>query len=148
MLQDMESAARINGVQLQILNISTEGDLEAGFASLVQQNVGAVIVGTDAFFNTRRKELAALAARHTVPTMNYWRQFAAAGGLISYGASLTAVTRQVAAYVGRILGGAKPADMPVQQPTKFELVINLKTAKALGLIIPQALLDRADELIE
>jgi putative tryptophan/tyrosine transport system substrate-binding protein len=148
MLRDMQAAARIKGVQLQVLNISTGGDLETGFASLVQQHVGAVIVGTDAFFNPRREQLAALAARHAIPAMYYGREFAAAGGLISYGASLTDVFRQVGGYVGRVLGGAKPADMPVQQPTKFELVINLKTAKALGLTISKSILARADEVIE
>jgi putative ABC transport system substrate-binding protein len=147
-VRDMQAAARIKGVQLQILNIRTEGDLEAGFASLVQQHVGAVIVGTDSFFNIRREQLAALAARHAVPAMYYYREYAAAGGLISYGSSLTGLIRQSAAYVGRILGGAKPADLPIEQPAKFELVINLKTAKALGLAVPHSLLARADEVIE
>jgi putative ABC transport system substrate-binding protein len=148
MVRDMHAAARIKGVQLQILNISTEGDLETGFANLVQQHVGAVIVGTDAFFNNRREQLAALAARHAVPAMYYWREFVAAGGLISYGASLTDMFRKAGTYVGRVVGGAKPADLPVEQPTKFELVINLKTAKALGLTVPQTILMRADEVIE
>jgi putative tryptophan/tyrosine transport system substrate-binding protein len=148
MVRDMQAAGRIKGVQLQILNISTDGDLETGFASLVQQHVGAVIIGTDAFFNLRREQLAALAARHAIPAMYYWREFAVAGGLISYGASLTGVFRQAGTYVGRVLGGAKPADMPVQQPTKFELVVNMKTAQALGLTVPQTLLARADEVIE
>ncbi len=147
-VRDLHAAARIKGVQVQTLNISTEGDLETGFASIVQQHVGAVIVGTDAFFNNRREQLAALAARHAVPAMYYWREFVVAGGLVSYGASLTDVFRQVGAYVGLVLGGAKPADLPVQQPTKFELVINLKTAKALGLTISPSLIARADEVIE
>jgi putative ABC transport system substrate-binding protein len=109
MVRDMQTAARIKGVQLQILNISTDEDLETGFANLVQQHAGAVIVGTDAFFNIRREQLAALAAHHAIPAMYYWREYVVAGGLISYGTSLTGMRRQAMAYVGRVLGGgAKP----------------------------------------
>src|SRR5947207_1913833 len=136
---DVQEAARAKGVQLSVLNASTEGEIAAAFAALVQLQAGALVVGNDPFFNNRREHLVALASRHAVPAIYEWREFAVAGGLISYGTSLTSVCRQHGGYTGKILKGAKPADLPVQQPTTFELVVNLKTAAALG---------RADEVIE
>jgi putative ABC transport system substrate-binding protein len=147
-MRDAQEAARTKGVQLLILKASTESEIDAAFATLVQPRAGALLVGADPFFLTQREQLVALASRHAVPAIYSLRDFAASGGLISYGTSLTAVYRQVGVYVGKILNGAKPADLPVQQPTKFELVINLKTAAALGLTVPQSILARADEVIE
>ncbi len=147
-IRDVREAARDKGLQLHILNASTEGEIDAAFATLVQLHAGALVVGADPFFNSRGDQLVALAARHAVPAIYFGREFAAAGGLISYGPSVTGMYHQAGAYVGRILAGAKPADLPVQQPARFELVINLNTAKALGLNVPQLILARADEVIE
>jgi putative ABC transport system substrate-binding protein len=147
-IKDVQEAAREKQVQLRILQASAENEIDAAFATLVQMRAGALVVGADPFFNSRREQIVALAARYAVPAIYEWREFAVAGGLISYGPSFPAVNRQVGVYAGKILNGAKPADLPVEQPTKFELVINLKTAKALGLTVPPSILARADEVIE
>ena len=145
---DVQEAARVTGVELHILKAGTEAEIDAAFATLVQLHAGGFVAASDPFFNSRREQLVALASRHAVPAIWEWREFAEAGGLISYGSSNTGMWRPVGMYVGKILKGAKPADLPIQQPTKFELVINLKTARALGLTIPQSLLQRADQVIE
>jgi ABC-type uncharacterized transport system substrate-binding protein len=147
-LADVSDAARIKGVQLHILRASTESEIETAFAALAQLQAGALDVAVDPFFNSRGQQLAALAAHHAVPAIYQWRETVAAGGLISYGPSQTDVFRRIGAYVGRVLNGEKPADLPIQQPTRFELVINLNTAKALGLTVPPSILARADEVIE
>jgi putative ABC transport system substrate-binding protein len=145
---DEQAAARALGLELLIMNASSERDIDAAFASFVQQRVNAIILGGDQFLLNRRDQLVELAARNAVPTMYYLREFAVAGGLISYGASLTDAYRLAGVYAGRILKGEKPADLPVQQSTKFELVINLKTARALGLTVPLIMQMTADEVIE
>ena len=144
----VQEAARAKGLQLQILKASTEGEIDAAFTTLVQLDSGALVVSVDPFFTNLREQVLALAAHHAVPAIYGWRELAAAGGLISYGMSFAVNYREVAIYVGKILHGAKPADLPVQQPTTFELVVNLKTAKELGLTVPPSILARADEVIE
>jgi putative ABC transport system substrate-binding protein len=147
-LSDLQSAARILGVQLVAQYANTESGIEAAFATLLQQRAGALLIEPDAYFLDRREQLVALAARHAVPAIYSRREFAAVGGLMSYGTSLADAYRQAGVYVGRILKGTKPADLPVMQSTRFELVLNMKTAKALGLTFPLSLLGRADEVIE
>jgi putative tryptophan/tyrosine transport system substrate-binding protein len=126
----------------------TAADLEPAFASLAKLDTRALLISADPFFNSQRDRLVALAERYAIPTMHEWRESVAAGGLISYGPSLTGMYRLLGTYAGKILKGAKPADLPVQQPTTFELVVNLKTAEALGLTVPPSILSRADEVIE
>lgn len=146
--KDAEEGARRMGVRLVTISANTEGEFETAFAMLNQQRAEALVVSNDPFFNNHRDRLVALSARFKVPAIYEFREFAAAGGLMSYGTNLRDVYRQIGVYAGRILKGAKPGDLPVLQPTRFELVINDKTAKALGLTIPPALLLRADEIIQ
>jgi putative tryptophan/tyrosine transport system substrate-binding protein len=147
-LNDVQEAARAVGQQIHILNASSEQELDAAFASLAKLGVGALLVGSDPFFNSRRSYLVSLAARARVPAIYELREYVVAGGLMSYGTSLVNGYRQVGLYTGRILKGEKPQDLPVVQSTKFEFVINLKTAKALGLEVPLRLQELADEVIE
>ena len=146
--RDLQVAAQALGRRLQVLTAATERELETAFAAAVEQKVGALFINIDSFLFDRREQIAALAARHQVPTIHPFREYVAAGGLMSYGASFVDAWRQSGIYVGRILRGVKPTDLPVLQPVKFDLVINLKAAKTLGLAVPPALLARADEVIE
>jgi putative tryptophan/tyrosine transport system substrate-binding protein len=146
--KDLQLTARTLGLQLHILNASTERDFDTVFATFAQLRADALVIAPDAMFISRSEQLGALTLQHAVPAITQFREFAAAGGLMSYGGSFTEAARQVGVYAGRILKGEKPTDLPVQQSTKAELIINLKTAKALGLAVPRELLARADELIE
>ena len=148
MIDDVEKAVRTKGLQLPILKASTESEIDTAFATLVQLHAGALAVVPDPLFLARREQLVALAARHAVPVIYSGRETVEAGDLISYAASFTAAFHLLGIYAGRVLKGEKPADLPVQQPTTFELVVNLKTANALGLTVPPSILARADEVIE
>ena len=145
---DVRSAAHKLGINLLILNANSEGEIDAAFATCIEQRVNGLIVGADAFFTSRRNQLVGLAARYAIPAVYYLYEYAAAGGLISYGGSITDAFRMAGGYAGRVLKGEKSADLPIQQTVKFELVINLKTARALGLTIPPSMLAIADEVIE
>jgi putative tryptophan/tyrosine transport system substrate-binding protein len=148
LVSDVETAARAMELQLQVYNAKTTGVINAAFANLARERPDALFVGTDGFFNSRRVQLSLLAMRHAVPAVYGSREIADVGGLMSYGASITDAYRQVGVYAGRILKGAKPADLPVVQSTRFELVINAQTARLLGLTVPDKLLATADEVIE
>jgi putative ABC transport system substrate-binding protein len=147
-IKEVEEATHIFGLRLHVANVSSEGEIDAAFAAFSQMKIGALIVGTDPVFGRRRDQLVTLTARYKIPTIYGLRDYPAVGGLMSYGSSRADTSKQAGVYVARILNGKKPADLPVMQPTKFELVINLKTAKALGLEVPSTLLARADEVIE
>jgi putative ABC transport system substrate-binding protein len=146
--EDARAAVRAHGQQLEIMQVSTQLDIDASFAAIVQKRIDVVLIATDRLFVENVDQIVALAARHAVPVMHYLHEYVAAGGLMSYGTSYSESYRQVGVYTGRILKGAKPGDLPVVQPNKFDLAINLKTAKALGLTVSSQLLARADEVIE
>ena len=146
--KNLQAAAHARGLQIHMLRASTELDFDAAFTSLARLRVGGLVIAPDAFFTSQSKQLAALAVRHAVPAIYQYREFAEAGGLMSYGGNLTDAYRQAGIYAGRILKGEKPADLPVQRATKVELVVNLRTAKAIGISVPPTLLARADEVIE
>ena len=148
LVRDMQEAARVKGIELQILKAGTGSEIDAAFATLAQLQAGALVLGPDSFLGSRREQIVALASRHAVPAISAWREMTAAGGLISYGPNIAALYREAGIYAGRILKGEKPADLPVQRPTRFQLVVNLKTAKALGITVPPGMLDLADEVIE
>ena len=148
MRRDLAGAASVIGLKVQILKAGTDGEIEGAFKSLVQAGTRALLVGNDTFFSARVEQVAEFAARYAIPTMYSLREFVLAGGLISYGASLVEAYQQVGVYVGKILNGTKPADLPVVQPTKIEMIINLKAAKALRLDVPPKILALADEVIE
>jgi len=147
-VRDIEGAARALGLQIHVFNASTVGDIDATFAAIVRERFDVLFVVPDGYFNNRRVQLATLAARHSIPAAYAQRDYAEVGGLMSYGTNLADARRQVGIYTGRVLKGEKPADLPVLQPTRFELVINVTTAKAIGLEVPLSLLARADEVIE
>jgi ABC-type uncharacterized transport system substrate-binding protein len=147
-LEDIDAAVRAIGQRLLVVKASNDTELDAALAALVRERVGAMLVAADPYFDTRRDRIIASAAQNRLPAMYQFREFAVAGGLISYGPNITDSYRQGGVYAGRILKGAKPADLPVLQPTKFELVINLKTANALGLAVPNSMQLLADEVIE
>jgi putative tryptophan/tyrosine transport system substrate-binding protein len=147
-IRDVKEAVEGSAQRLHVANVSSESEIDAVFVALSQSKVGALVIGTDPIFATYRGQIIALAARYKIPAIYNIREYCDVGGLMSYGASLTDTWRQAAIYVSRLLKGEKPADLPVLQPTKFELVINHKTAKALGLTVPSQLLSRADEVIE
>jgi putative tryptophan/tyrosine transport system substrate-binding protein len=147
-VKEVEAAARTLGKQIQVLEASTDAEIDAAFATLARLRVGALVIVADVFYNDRRERIAALALRHALPSIYARREYALAGGLMSYGTSLSDIYRQAGVYVGRVLKGAQPADLPIVQSTKLELVINLKTAKALGLDLPPSFYWRADEVIE
>jgi putative ABC transport system substrate-binding protein len=146
--RELEAAARTLGLEFHVLHASSEGEIDAAFATLVRLQAGALVIGADALFNSRSEQLAALTIRHRVPAIYQYREFVSTGGLMAYGSTVLDTYRPLGVYTGRILKGEKPAELPVQQATKVELVINMKTAKALGLTIPLPLLGRADEVIE
>ena len=146
--KEQRAAASTLGVQLHVLHASAEQDLDTAFAKLVELQVGGLVIGTDSLFNTWKERLAALSINHRVPTIHQYREFALAGGLMSYGTDTSDLSRQVGVYTGRILKGERPADMPVQQATKVDLVLNLRTAKMFGLTFPETMVARADELIQ